>query len=290
MDKGQQEASGSVIQGTKYVWLLPNTASHDVLEFAARYNLSTPIIQTLVGRGISSKEAIDSFLFASFDNDVASPAKMADAQKAVDRLRYAIDRGQRILIFGDYDVDGMSATALVMYCLLTLGAKVNFYLPNRLTEGYGLSVDAMKKAAHNGYAVVMTVDNGITAFEPARVAKKLGVDLIITDHHRPQAVLPEAYAIVNPMRSDCSYPCKILAGVGVAFKIMALLFQDLKRPLPDKVYELLALGTIADVVPLKGENRFWVRYGMAHINRANSLPIQVLKQNNNITQRGSCSG
>lgn len=266
------------------MWLLQGAASHDVLELAACYNLSIPIIQTLVSRGLSSKTEIDSYLFTSFDNDVANPAKMADAQKAVDRLRYAIDCRQRILIFGDYDVDGMSATAMVMYCLLSLGANVNFYLPNRLTDGYGLSVDAVKKAARNGYAVVITVDNGITAFEPAREAKKLGVDLIITDHHRPQPVLPDAYAIVNPMRSDCSYPCKILAGVGVAFKIMALLFQDLKRPLPDKVYELLALGTIADVVPLKDENRFWVRYGMAHINRGHSLPIQVLKQNNHITK------
>lgn len=275
---------GKTIQGAKYIWLLPSTSSHEVLDLAARYNLSAPVIQTLACRGILSKEDIDSYLFTSFDNDVADPAMLADAQKSVDRLRVAIDKGQRILVFGDYDVDGMSATAMVMYCLLTIGANVNFYLPNRHTDGYGLSATAVKKAAHSGYSVIITVDNGITAFDAAQEAKKLGVDLIITDHHRPKATLPDAYAIVNPMRTDCSYPCKILAGVGVAFKVMSLLFHDLKRTLPDKVYELLALGTIADVVPLKEENRYWVRYGMAHINRGHSFPIQVLKQNNNITK------
>lgn len=284
MNKGRQQDSGAVMQGKKYLWLLPKATSSDVLALAASYNISTPIIQTLFGRGLSSKGVIDSYLFASFDHDVAHPTMLQDAQKAVDRLRLAIDRGERILVFGDYDVDGMSATALVMYCLLSVGARINFYLPNRVTDGYGLSVDAIKKAAHNGYAVVITVDNGITAFEPARVARKLNVDLIITDHHRPLATLPEAYAIVNPMRPDCSYPCKVLAGVGVAFKLMSLLFQDLKRPLPDKVYELLAIGTIADVVPLKEENRFWVRYGLAHINRGHSFPIQILKQNINNTK------
>lgn len=279
-----QKISGQIIQGVKYAWLFQGAESSDVLQLASRYNLSTPIIQTLVGRGFTSKEAIDSFLFASYESDIFDAALMADAQKAVARLRYAIDKGQKILIFGDYDVDGMSATAMVMYCLLTLGAQVNFYLPNRMTEGYGLSVDAIKKAAHNGYAVVLTVDNGITSFEPARTAQELGIDLIITDHHRPLASWPEAYAIVNPQRADCAYPCKVLAGVGVAFKIMSLLFQEYKKQLPDKVYELLALGTIADVVPLTGENRYWVRYGLAHINRNMSLPLQVLKQNNNISK------
>jgi single-stranded-DNA-specific exonuclease len=284
VDNGLQQTSGSIIQGVKYVWLFRGSESSDVLQLASRYNLSMPIVQTLIGRGFASREAIDSFLFASFESDVSDPALLADAQKVVARLRCAIDAGHRILIFGDYDVDGMSATALVMYCLLTLGAKVNFYLPNRMTEGYGLSVDAIKKAAHNGYAVVLTVDNGITAFEPACVAKKLGIDLIITDHHRPLSTLPDAYAVINPQRADCTYPYKVLAGVGVAFKVMSLLFQEYKKQLPDKVYELLALGTIADVVPLTGENRFWVRYGMAHINRSMSLPLRVLKQNNNITK------
>lgn len=270
-------------QGAKYLWMLPAVQDKQVMELAVRYNLSAPIMQTLIGRGIASPELIDSFLFTSHEL-VGHPCLLADAQKAVDRIQCAINKGERILVFGDYDVDGMSATALVMYCLLTLGAKVNFYLPNRMTEGYGLSETAIKKAAQNGYSLIITVDNGMTAFHEARVAKSLGVDLIITDHHRPMRGLPEAYALVNPLRPDCMYPCKVLAGVGVAFKLMALLFEQLNKQLPDKVYELLALGTIADVVPLVDENRFWVRYGLAQINRMTSFPIKILKQNNNVTK------
>lgn len=271
------------VQGSKYLWMLPVVENKHVLDLAAKYNLSTPIMQALVGRGFATLDDINSFLFSSIDH-IAHASVLADAQKAVDRIRYAIDHDERILVFGDYDVDGMSATALVMYCLLTLGAKANFYLPNRMTEGYGLSEAAVKKAAQNGYKLIITVDNGMTAFHEARVAKELAIDLIITDHHRPAKELPHAYALVNPLRQDCSYPCKFLAGVGVAFKIMALLFEQVHKPLPDKVFELLALGTIADVVPLVDENRFWVRYGLAQINKASSLSINILKQNINMTK------
>ena len=279
-DNGHSQLS---VQGSKYLWILPSASDKSVLDLAARYNLSTPIMQTLVGRGISSTEHIDSFLFTGHEH-VAHASILMDAQKGVDRICAAIDKGERILVFGDYDVDGMTATALMVYCLLSVSAKVNFHLPNRMTEGYGLSVDAVKKAARNGYSLIITVDNGVTAFQPAHVAQQLGIDLIITDHHHPAKELPEAYALINPLRTDCAYPCKQLAGVGVAFKLMALLFEQLKRPLPEKVYELLALGTIADVVPLVEENRFWVRYGLAQINRATSLPIKILKQNSNITK------
>jgi len=276
------EQSARYIHGAKYLWMLPKDFGQNMLELAACCNISTPIIQTLLGRGISTKNDIYSFLFTSYDAVIPQPELMADALKAIQRLRVAIEQGQRILVFGDYDVDGMTSTSLVMYCLLILGAKVNFYLPNRVLDGYGLSVTAVQKASRNGYSVIVTVDNGITAFEAAAEAKKLGIDLIITDHHRPAGKLPEAYAIIDPMRSDCQYPCKYLAGVGVAFKVMSLLFKEFNRQIPDKVYELLALGTIADVVPLKDENRYWVRHGMAYINKNMSLPIQVLKQNNNL--------
>jgi single-stranded-DNA-specific exonuclease len=279
---GHEEQDTKYIHGAKYLWMLPKDYGQNMLELASHYNISTPIIQTLLGRGFSTKDDIYSFLVTSYDAVVPQPELMADAIQAVERLRVAIEQGQCVLVFGDYDVDGMAATSLVMYCLLVLGAKVNFYLPNRMFDGYGLSVTAVQKAARNGYHVIITVDNGMTAFEAAEEAKKLGIDLIITDHHRPSSKLPQAYAIVNPMRADCQYPCKYLAGVGVAFKVMSLLFQEFKRQIPDKVYELLALGTIADVVPLKDENRYWVRHGMAYINKNMSLPIQVLKQNNNL--------
>lgn len=272
------------VQGAKYIWLLPFQSDCHVLGLASRYNLPMPIIQAMVSRGLMRPEDIDGYLFSSLERDVAHPSLLIDADKAVSRILGAIERKERILVFGDYDVDGMSATAMVVYCLLSVGADVNFYLPNRMTEGYGLSIDAVTKAARNGYSLIMTVDNGITAFAAAEHTQRLGIDLIITDHHRPQSELPKAFAIVNPLRHDCPYPCKILAGVGVAFKIMSLLFEMLKKPLPEKAYEMLALGTIADVVPLRTENRYWVSYGLSCINKGQSLPFQVLKNNNKISK------
>lgn len=268
-----------VLQGNKYLWKLPEFNQEDVLALAARYNLSFPIVQTLLSRGFKDPVAIDSYLFSTFEKDVADPGLMKDAHKAVERIIRAIDKKEKILICGDYDVDGVTSSAMMLICLLPLGGDINFFIPNRVRDGYGLSTKVIERAAANGYKVVITVDNGITAFEPAQRARELGVDLIITDHHRPHDHLPEAYAIVNPNQTDCTYPYKVFAGVGVAFKLLSLLYQCKKIEMPVKAYELLLLGTIADVVPLTGENRFWVRYGLSYINNVESLSFKALKQN-----------
>ena len=168
--------------------------------------------------------------------------------------------------------------------LLPLGAKVNFCLPNRVKDGYGISTKFVQKAADNDYKVIITVDNGITAFEPAKLAKKLGVDLIITDHHRPHKELPDAFVIVNPHQEDCKYPFKEFAGVGVAFKILSLLYKQKGMAIPGKVIELLLFGTVADVVPLVKENRYWVRHGLSHINANESYALQVLKENSKFSK------
>ncbi len=277
------------IQGTRYLWNLPAGSPHKARTLAADYNISMPVAQALVSRGFHTRDHLDGYLFPLIERDVHHPSLLADAAKAVARIRRALERGERILIFGDYDVDGMTATAMAVYCLIAVGANVNFYLPNRVTDGYGISARAVRRAASNGYSVIITVDNGISAFEAADEARQLGIDLIITDHHTPRGRLPDAYAIVDPARPDCPYPCKILAGVGVAFKVLALLYEELDRTLPDKVYELLALGTIADVVPLQDENRFWVRHGLGYINKAPGLAFSVLRGNSNITKEKLCS-
>jgi len=270
-------------QGYKYLWMLPEYDTQSVLECAASYNISLSIIQAIMMRGLTSKKEIDAYLFGS-EQDAADPSLLYDAQKAVDRIVRAIDRQEKILIFGDYDVDGITSTALMVNCLILLGANVNFFLPHRVYDGYGLSVKTVKRAAASGYTLIITVDNGITAFEAADLAFKNNIDLIITDHHKPHDTLPHAYAIINPHRVDCPYPYKELAGVGVAFKVVSLLFEKMKVPLPAKAYELLLLGTIADVVPLTGENRFWVRHGLQHINRHESYAFTVLKRNGNVTK------
>lgn len=274
----------AIIKGAKYLWKLPQGDSQSIWAIAASYNLSYPIAQLLISRGYTTKDQIDSFLFSSFEKDVAHASQFKDAQKAVDRILKAIADKEKILVCGDYDVDGITSSALMMICLLPLGADINFFLPHRLRDGYGLSTKIVERAAQNKYTVLITVDNGITAFEPALKAKELGIDLIITDHHKPHDHVPQAYAIVNPSQVDCDYPFKALAGVGVTFKVLSLLYELKGMQLPHKAYELLLLGTIADVVPLLGENRFWVRYGLNYVNNVESISLKVLKQNGKLTK------
>lgn len=272
------------IRGAKYVWNMPEHEVEKALEIAAQYNIALPLSKTLLSRGFTDREAIDSYLFSSLKKDVADPVLMKDAQKAVDRINKAIENKEKILIFGDYDVDGITSSSLMMSCLQPLGAQVNFYLPHRVKEGYGLSTKVVKRATENNYKVIITVDNGTTAFEQAETAKKVGIDLIITDHHQPHGQLPDAFALVNPHQKGCQYPFKEFAGVGVSFKLLSLLYQQRGMQLPDKAYELLMLGTIADVVPLLGENRFWVRHGLQWANTNPSLSLDVLKINGQVTR------
>lgn len=270
------------VQGTKYLWNIPQHDNQEIVSLAATYNLSYPLAHTLLTRGFTTSAAIDDYLFSSFGKDVFCPTKLKDAQKAVDRINQAIEKQEKILIFGDYDVDGITSSSLMMTCLLPLAAQVNFYLPHRAKEGYGLSTKVVQRAAENGYTVIITVDNGTTAFEPALKAKELGIDLIITDHHRPHDEVPDAFALINPHQKECEYPFKGFAGVGVGFKVMALLYQQRGLELPTKAYELLLLGTVADVVPLVQENRYWVRHGLALANKNPSFSFSVLKKNGKV--------
>ena len=273
-----------LVQGARYAWQMPDSDYNQALSLAATYNLSVPLCHTLLNRGMKDHQTIDAYLFSDKDRDIACASLLKDAQKAVDRINQAINKQEKILIFGDYDVDGITSSSLMMACLLPLGAQVNFYLPHRVKDGYVLSTKIVQRAADNGYKIIITVDNGTTAFEPAILARQLGVDLIITDHHRPHDTVPDAFALVNPHQSDCNYPFKELAGVGVTFKVLSLLYQQRNLPLPEKAYELLLLGTIADVVPLTGENRFWVRHGLQWVNKFSSLSLDVLKLNGKVTQ------
>lgn len=267
------------VQGSKYLWRILEADRKVVSDLVLSYNLSFPVVQTLVNRGYATKTELEDFLFTSREKVVNDARLLHDAEKAVDRILAAIKNQEKILIAGDYDVDGITSTAMMMLCLLPLGAQVNFFLPHRVRDGYGLATKTVTRAAENDYKVIITVDNGITAFEPAEEARKRGIDLIITDHHRQHDELPNAFAIVNPNKKACSYPYKSLAGVGVAFKVLSLLYEKLKKPLPEQVYELLLLGTVADVVPLTGENRFWVRHGLQQINSTETPALRVLKQN-----------
>jgi single-stranded-DNA-specific exonuclease len=277
--------SHNAIQGKKYLWQVPAVDTERVHAFASSYSLSIPIAHALVARGFVDTLQAEQFLFTPADSLIGDLSLLKDASKAVERIIKALEAGERILIAGDYDVDGITSSSLMMVSLLHLGANVNFFLPHRVHDGYGLSVKTVQKAAKSGYSVIITVDNGITAFAAAQEAKKLGIDLIITDHHRPHAELPDAFAIIDPHQDGCEYPYKYFAGVGIGFKLMSLLYERLGKPLPPEVYDLLLLGTVADVVPLTGENRYWVRYGLTRLHEQESLPIKVLKANSRVTKQ-----
>lgn len=276
-----------MIQGTKFIWKMPALDEKMLASLVASCNgLSYPFIATLYQRGYKTRESIMSFLSVT-QEQVADPLLLKGADLAVDRIEKAMERNEKILIFGDYDVDGITSTALMLSALLPLYQNINYHLPNRQRDGYGLSKKVVEKAARSGYHLIITVDNGITAFEAVSYAKECGLEVIITDHHRPHKHLPSADIIVNPYQEGCLYPYKEFAGVGVAFKIMDLLYRKRGLRLPEKAYELLMLGTIADVVPLINENRYWVQKGLSLVNEKKSNALQSLLRNGNLLTKES---
>ena len=184
-----------------------------------------------------------------------SPFLMKDMDKAVRRIRLALERGERMAVFGDYDVDGITSTVLLVHYLRSQGADCIKHIPRRIEDGYGLGRDALRALRDQGVTLVVTVDCGITGVEEARFAREIGLDLVITDHHECKEVLPEAVAVVDPRRSDCPYPFKHLAGVGVALKLVLALGEPQAEALFQRYSALAAIGTVADVMLMTGENR-----------------------------------
>jgi len=225
------------IKGLKYLWRFNEPDNAIIQKLSHAYNLSLPIAHLLFSRGFKTTEQVFDFLFTSFEKDVSPASLLAGAEKGAERIMLAIKNNEKILIFGDYDVDGITSTSLLLMALFPLGANLNFYLPVRRYEGYGLSSTVVQKAVKNGYKLIITVDNGITAFEAAAKANELGIDLIITDHHIPLENLPQAHSIINPNLLNCSYPFKQLAGVGVTFKLISLIYEKLNLQLPEKTFD-----------------------------------------------------
>ena len=215
----------------------------------------------LQARGIDTPEAVEAFLSGG-DRPLSSPFLIKDMDKAVARIRHGIERGEKILVYGDYDADGVTATALLTSYLETVGANVSYYIPSRLKEGYGLSPEAAERIVNEGYELIITVDNGISALEEAAYFKAHDVDMVVTDHHKVGPVLPDAVAVVDPHREDDTSPEKELAGVGVAMKLAAALEDGEFDAVIGDYADIVAIGTVADIVPLTGENRAIVKMGL----------------------------
>src|SRR5438128_2567757 len=234
---------------------------------AAAIRIEPAVARLLCQRGISDPGLAERFLAPSLDH-LHDPFLLADMLRAVDRILAAIANKERIAIHGDYDVDGVTSTVILRRALEMLGADVVHFIPERLKDGYGLQPVAIERLHADGVALVVSVDCGIRGAEAARRARELGVDLIITDHHEPDAELPPALAVINPKRRDCSYPDKYLAGVGVALKLVQALCRRADRDgwMPGFI-KVAAIGTLADVVPLVGENRVIAKLGLDLLTR-----------------------
>ncbi|SFA94652.1 MULTISPECIES: single-stranded-DNA-specific exonuclease RecJ [unclassified Bacillus (in: firmicutes)] len=231
----------------------------------------TPFVASmLVNRGLDTVDTARYFLFGQ--DSFHDPYLLKGMDAAVARIRKAIELQEPILVFGDYDADGVSSTVVLMTALRDLGANAQYYIPNRFTEGYGPNEPAFRAAADNGVRLIITVDTGISALHEAAIAKEIGVDLIITDHHEPGPQLPEALAIIHPKLEDSIYPFKELAGVGVAFKLAHALYGEL----PEHLLEIAVIGTIADLVSLKDENRTIAKRGIEKLKGTQNIGLKAI--------------
>lgn len=260
----------------KKKWLLKEFDKARVLEISKTFKISPLTSIILYNRGIREDEAIRKFL--SKDLGVMyDPFLMCDMDKAVERIYAAKNAGEKITIYGDYDVDGITAIAILYKHLKELVISVDYYVPDRMQEGYGVNRDALDKIKANGSSLIITVDTGITAVEECDYARQIGLDVIVTDHHECKEVIPDAYAAIDPKRKDCSYPFKSLAGVGVVFKlIQALAKNDSIDTLMEKYSDLMCLGTVADISPLVDENRVIVTEGLKRFKNTENIGLKAL--------------
>lgn len=258
-----------------YNWeILPSFSDTDFLKLAKKEGLDPLAAKLLYERGIQTKEALTSFLQPSLE-DLHDPYLLHDMDKAVERIRRAIEDYEQILIYGDYDADGMTSASILKETLEEMGAEVQVYLPNRFTDGYGPNQSVYKYfIEQQGISLIVTVDNGVAGHEAIAYAKEMGVDVVVTDHHSLQETLPDAYAIVHPEHPEGKYPFKHLAGCGVAFKLACALLENVHADLLD----LVAIGTIADMVSLTDENRVMVKYGLSLLKQTERAGLQELMQ------------
>lgn len=272
------------------LWTVAPLDKSEASEIQNKYELPAIIAMLLQIRNIKTREEIEDFLFN--DSEIASPFEIKDMDRAVERIKTAIDNCERICVYGDYDADGVTSTSLLYSYLETVGANAMYYIPSRETEGYGMNKNAVDYLHENGVKLIVTVDNGIAALEEIAYAKSLGIDTVVTDHHMPTGSLPNAVAVVDLHREDCNSSFKNLSGVGVAFKlIMAIEGEDCDvNNLLDNYADLLTLGTIGDIVELKGENRVFVKRGLLSIMNCDRVGINALVQSSGLAGKNISAG
>ncbi|MBP0957345.1 MAG: single-stranded-DNA-specific exonuclease RecJ [Oscillospiraceae bacterium] len=260
-------------------WLINTPDENAVKELSAKGGLTLPAARTLVSAGIDTMDKAERFFGQSeetdFDMGFSDPFLIRDMEKACELLNEAVDSGELICVYGDYDCDGVTATAVLSGYLTDIGGNVITYI-NERSEGYGMNLEAVRKLHEQGVSLIVTVDNGISAIDEAALCKELGITLIITDHHQPRETLPEADAVVDPHRTDCPSFYKDYCGCGLALKLIAAMEGgDMERAV-EQYSDLAAIATVADVVPLTGENREIVRYGLHYLENTENEGLRAL--------------
>lgn len=262
-------------------WVISTAVPETIVVLQRELGCSGLVARLLVNRGIHDPESAENFLHPKI-SDLHDPFLMRGMPEAVDRILAAVARGEKILIYGDYDVDGMTAVVILRKVIERIGGVVSYHIPRRLIDGYGMREDRIERAAAEGFRLVISVDTGIRAFAVVKAATALHLDTIITDHHLPeeeegQTEIPQALAVLNPKRSDCRYPDKNLCGCGVAFKLaQALLEKAGRASLLPSLLKIVSIGTIADVVPLVGENRVIAKFGLEGLSQPVNAGLKAL--------------
>src|SRR5580693_5139430 len=258
-------------------WSVAPSDPSAVSALAHALNLAPPAARVLWARGYRDVLEARRFFAPSLD-DLHDPYLLKGMPEAVERIRRAIKQNEPILLYGDYDVDGTSSVVILKKGIELLGGRVSFHVPHRLRDGYGMRSDVVEDAASKGVKLIVSVDTGIRAGEVVRTASALGIDVIVTDHHLPEAELPPALAVLNPNRRDCSYPEKNLCGAGVALKLIQALLADhpKREAFVDSFLKLVAIATVADVVPLTGENRVIVKRGLEGLRDVRNPGLRAL--------------
>lgn len=256
-------------------WIIADADKEKASVLSEKFNIDPFIAFLLVSRGIDTELAFSAFLSSSFE--FSDPFNFKDMDIAVERIETAIEYGEKITVYGDYDCDGITATALLVSLFRNMGADADYYIPSRENEGYGLNIPAIDRIKASGTDLIVTVDNGIASIKEAEYISSLGMDLIVTDHHQLGEALPRAAAVINPYREENNISFRDICGVGVAFKLACALYGDTD----DMLYQyadLVAIGTIADIVPLLNENRGFVKTGLQLINSSSRAGIAELKK------------
>ncbi len=258
-------------------WEFYKTDPSKVDEIAERNHISQLLAKIILNRGLEQEDEIKAFLNPQI-TDLNDPFQLNDMDKAVERILKAREQQERVTVYGDYDVDGITSVAVVYQFLKELGMDIHYYLPSRLEEGYGLNNEAILKIKEQGTTLLITVDCGISAASETSYAKEIGIDVIVTDHHECPEVLPEAIAVVDAKRNDNTYPFNALAGVGVAFKlIQAIAYKlELDRKSYLKYLDIVCLGTVADIVPLVKENRVIVKFGLMLMKETRNVGLKAI--------------